>query len=231
MPGKNITIYESRPNLGGALEALGNAEDGYLSTGARETEPYFQCIWELCSRIPSLEYPGKTVLDETVEFNKQYPMPDIEILSRICNVFSVPADYLLGRTNTSAVRGKMKTVCELTGLSDAAAEFLSELLKHQRYGILDKLNYLLEEFANDCDEDYDMQGQRNLEDTSSILNALFGYMEKYSHFENALDFVEIEDVACRQKAETVYRELLIRRIIDAVKVGTEEYKEQHKPWE
>lgn len=118
-------------------------------------------------------------------------MPDIEILSRICNVFSVPADYLLGRTNTSAVRGKMKNVCELTGLSDAAAEFLSELLKHQRYGILDKLNYLLEEFANDCDEDYDMQGQRNLEDTSSILNALFGYMEKYSHFEDALDFVEV----------------------------------------
>lgn len=164
-------------------------------------------------------------------YENENRMPDIEILSRICNVFSVPADYLLGRTNTSAVRGKMKTVCELTGLSDAAAEFLSELLKHQRYGILDKLNYLLEEFANDCDEDYDMQGQRNLEDTSSILNALFGYMEKYSHFENVLDFVEIEDVACRQKAETVYRELLIRRIIDAVKVGTEEYKERHKPWE
>lgn len=164
-------------------------------------------------------------------YENENRMPDIEILSRICNVFSVPADYLLGRTNTSAVRGKMKNVCELTGLSDAAAEFLSELLKHQRYGILDKLNYLLEEFANDCDEDYDMQGQRNLEDTSSILNALFGYMEKYSNFEDALDFVEIEDVASRQKAETVYRELLIRRIIDAVKVGTEEYKEQHKPWE
>lgn len=43
--------------------------------------------------------------------------------------------------------------------------------------------------------------------------------------------MEIEDVARQQKAETVYRELLIRRIIDAVKVGTEEYKELHKPWE
>ena len=74
MPGKNITIYEARPNLGGCLEAFGSAEEGYLSTGAREPEPYFQCMWELCSRIPSLEEPGKTVLDETVEFNKKYPI-------------------------------------------------------------------------------------------------------------------------------------------------------------
>ena len=44
MPGKIITIYEARPNLGGCLEAFGSAEDGYLSTGAREPEPYFQCM-------------------------------------------------------------------------------------------------------------------------------------------------------------------------------------------
>ena len=138
---------------------------------------------------------------------------------------------MIGRTNTAAVKGKKKDVCELTGLSDAAADFLFGLVKHQRYGIIDKLNYLLEDFANDYNEDYDMQGQKNLEDTSSILNALFGYMEKYSRSENALDFMEIDDVARQQKAETVYRELLIRRIIDAVKVGTDEYKEQHKPWE
>ena len=37
-------IYEARPNLGGCLEAFGSAEDGYLSTGAREPEPYFQCM-------------------------------------------------------------------------------------------------------------------------------------------------------------------------------------------
>ena len=158
-------------------------------------------------------------------------MPDIEILSRICNVFNVPADYLLGRTNTAAVKGKIKSVCELTGLSDKAADFLSELLKHQRYGTLDMLNYLIEDFANDYNEYYDMQGDKNLENASSILNAVFSYIDKYSRYENALDFMEFEDVARQQKAETVYRELLIRRIIDAVKVGTEEYKEQHKPWE
>lgn len=76
-----------------------------------------------------------------------------------------------------------------------------------------------------------MQWSKNLEDTSSILNALFSYMEKYSRCENALDFMEIEDGAYQRQAETVYRELLIRRIIDAVKIGTEEYKDQHKPRE
>lgn len=71
-------------------------------------------------------------------YENENRMPDIEILSRICNVFNFPADYPLGRTNTEA-------------------DFLSEFLKHQRYGTLDKLNYLIEDFANDCDEDYDLQ--------------------------------------------------------------------------
>lgn len=48
---------------------------------------------------------------------------------------------------------------------------------------------------------------------------------------SALDFMEVEDVVHLQKAETVYRELPIRHIINAVKVCTEEYKEQHKLWE
>ena len=50
-----------------------------------------------------------------------------------------------------------------------------------------------------------IQKGRNLEDTSSILNALLSYIEKYSHCENLLDFMKIEDVASQQKAETFYR--------------------------
>ena len=74
MPAENITVYEARRNHGGALEAFGSPEEGYVSAGAREPEPYFECMWELCSRIPSLEEPGRTVLDETVAFNKRYPI-------------------------------------------------------------------------------------------------------------------------------------------------------------
>ncbi len=33
----------------------------------------------------------------------------------------------------------------------------------------------------------------------------FSYMEKYLRCENAFNFMEIEDVARQQKAETVYR--------------------------
>lgn len=74
MPAENITLYEAKDNFGGALEAFGNENEGYLSTGAREPEPYFQCMWDLCRRIPSLENPDRTILDETVEFNRQYPI-------------------------------------------------------------------------------------------------------------------------------------------------------------
>ena len=55
-------------------------------------------------------------------------MPDIEILARIANVLNVSADYLIGRTNTTDRKGKLKTVCDFTGLSDQAAEYLSELV-------------------------------------------------------------------------------------------------------
>ncbi|MDE6641840.1 MAG: helix-turn-helix domain-containing protein [Acetatifactor sp.] len=113
-------------------------------------------------------------------YENENRIPDIEVLSRICDEFNVPADYMLGRTNTVAVKGKKKDVCELTGISDAAADFLFGLVNHQRYGEINKLNYLLEDLANDYNEDYDMQGDRNLESASSIFNAVFSYMEKFA---------------------------------------------------
>lgn len=131
----------------------------------------------------------------------------------------------------AAIKGKMKTVCDLTGLSDTAAEFMSELLKGRRYDVISKLNYLLEDYANDYNEDYDVQWRHNLENTSSILNALFHYMKRYSKYDSLLDYLEVYDPKDYGIREVLYRELLIRRIIDAVKVGTEEYKEQHKPWD
>lgn len=94
----------------------------------------------------------------------------------------------------------MKAVCEITGLSDAAAKLLSQLVKYKRYETIEMLNFLLEDFAGDFNEDFDMQGDRNREDTSSVLNAVLSYMEKYSRHENALDYLEIEDVVRRRKA-------------------------------
>ena len=82
---------------------------------------------------------------------KALSMPDIEILARIANVLNVNADYLIGRTNTTAHKGKRKTVCEFTGLSDRAAEYLSELVKDKDYEKLSIINHLFQELCEDYD--------------------------------------------------------------------------------
>ena len=78
-------------------------------------------------------------------------MPDIEILARIADTLNVNADYLIGRTNTTAQKGKMKTVCEFTGLSDNAAEYLAQLVKDKDYEKLSIINHLFYELSEDYD--------------------------------------------------------------------------------
>lgn len=70
MPGKNITIYEKRRDMGGCCGVIGT-EGAYICPGERELEPYMECLWYLCSKIPSLDTPGRTVLDETVDVNRE----------------------------------------------------------------------------------------------------------------------------------------------------------------
>lgn len=71
MPGENITILEKSAVVGGSMDGA-ESENGYLCRGERELEPYMECLWYLCSKIPSLEEPGRTVLDETVDVNKDF---------------------------------------------------------------------------------------------------------------------------------------------------------------
>ncbi len=69
MPGENITIFEKLPDVGGSMD--GTKHDfGYQCRGERELEPYMECLWYLCSKAPSLENVGRTVLDDIVDFNK-----------------------------------------------------------------------------------------------------------------------------------------------------------------
>jgi len=71
MSGRNITILEALPVLGGSLDGGGNPETGYTMRGGRMlTTDNYECTWELFKSIPSLEHPGKSVFDETVEFNE-----------------------------------------------------------------------------------------------------------------------------------------------------------------
>lgn len=71
MPGENVTIYEQLPDVGGSMDGAKN-ERGYTCRGERELEPNMECLWYLCSKIPSLTDPGRTVLEETVETNREY---------------------------------------------------------------------------------------------------------------------------------------------------------------
>ncbi|RPI33830.1 MAG: oleate hydratase [Chloroflexota bacterium] len=73
MPGKNIIIFEAQPEVGGAMDGV-RREFGYQNRGERELEAYMECLWYLCSKVPSLENPGRTVLDEVVDFNKDEPI-------------------------------------------------------------------------------------------------------------------------------------------------------------
>jgi oleate hydratase len=70
----NITIYESLPTAGGSMDAAGDAEHGFTSRGERELEARMECLWYVCSKIPSLETPGMTVLDETYHANVVEPI-------------------------------------------------------------------------------------------------------------------------------------------------------------
>jgi len=73
MDGKNITILEQSPIIGGSMDGSGNAKDGYVVRGGREMEEHYECCWNLFSMIPSLSDPNRTVLDEFRELNMGDP--------------------------------------------------------------------------------------------------------------------------------------------------------------
>jgi len=74
MPADQVTIYEAMPLVGGSMDAYGNAKIGYTSRGERELESYMECLWYVCSKVPSLQTPGLTILDESHQANIREPI-------------------------------------------------------------------------------------------------------------------------------------------------------------
>jgi oleate hydratase len=71
VPGDHISIYESNGVLGGSLDGVGNAVDGYRLRGGRMlTTDNYECTRDLFKTIPSIVSPDTTVFEETVAFNK-----------------------------------------------------------------------------------------------------------------------------------------------------------------
>jgi len=74
MPGKNITIYESRALNGGCLEAAWDPKSArYRNPGSRMFERRYECLSYLMEKIPSTQTPGLTLLDETFRANVDNP--------------------------------------------------------------------------------------------------------------------------------------------------------------
>ena len=155
-------------------------------------------------------------------------MPDIEILTRIADTLNVNADYLIGRTNTTAQKGKMKTVCEFTGLSDSAAEFLAQLVKDKDYAKLSIINHLFDELTEDYDF-YSYETQNGEEAANSILGALLLYFERCSGTESVWD--EFNDLGNDRRKEILaaaYKQLLLNQVTELVKSSAEAYRRDNE---
>jgi len=73
IPGTNISIFEQGLTLGGSLDGAQVPLGGYSLRGGRMlTTDNYECTWDLYKSIPSLTFEGKSVFDETVEFNEKH---------------------------------------------------------------------------------------------------------------------------------------------------------------
>lgn len=71
--GDQISILEATPLLGGSMDGAQIPGDGYSIRGGRMlTTDNYECTWDLYRSIPSIVTPGKSVFEETVEFNERH---------------------------------------------------------------------------------------------------------------------------------------------------------------
>ena len=145
-------------------------------------------------------------------------MPDIEILSRIADVLNVSADYLIGKTNTTATKGKTKTVCDFTGLSDTAVEYL--VINHL-------FSELKQDYAFYCHEEND-----DGELAESILGAVFLYFDKVELTQD--EWTEIIHTGDEKKDEILiaaYMQFLLNQVTENTKSNAKYYDERNKQYE
>ena len=155
-------------------------------------------------------------------------MPNIKILARIADTLNVNADYFIGRTNTTALKGKMKTVCEFTGLSDCAVEYLSELVQNKDYEKLSVINHLFDELNEDYDF-YSYETQNGEEAASSVLGALFLYFEKCSGTDSVWDeFADLGNDRRKEILAAAYKQLLLNQVTELVKASAEVYSRDNE---
>ena len=116
LPGENISILEAASVMGGSLDGAGDPSGGYSLRGGRMlTTDNYECTWDLYKSIPSLIHEGKTVFEETVEFNQQY---ESHSMARL-------VDRRRAKVPVSSMGFSMKDRIELLKLSKADEDALA----------------------------------------------------------------------------------------------------------
>ena len=115
LPGGNIFIFEAAPILGGALDGAGEPAGGYSMRGGRMlTTDNYECTWDLYRSIPSIHNPGKSVFEETVEFNEAH----------LANSMARLVDRRRAKVPVSSMGFSMRDRIELLKLSQAGEDSL-----------------------------------------------------------------------------------------------------------
>lgn len=72
--GENIHIIEGTAVIGGSNDGAGDATHGFVCRGGRMlNEETYENFWDLFQRIPSLDWPGKSVSEEILNFDHLHP--------------------------------------------------------------------------------------------------------------------------------------------------------------
>ena len=100
---------------------------------------------------------GQTMQRQTIsQYMNGQSKPDTERLTLLCRALNVSADYLLGLSDIASPDTNLKGVCDYTGLSEAAVEYIRnfgfillkdgyfEAARGFRHAIMQTLNLLLE---------------------------------------------------------------------------------------
>lgn len=73
VPGKNIKIFETLDVDGGSLDGAGDARRGYMIRGGRMLNiPTYECLQDVMSAIPSIEFDDISLEEEFLEYNQEF---------------------------------------------------------------------------------------------------------------------------------------------------------------
>ncbi len=120
MPADNVTVYESLSLVGGSMDGAGDEEHGYTCRGERELEARMECLWYICSKVPSIQTPGRTILDETFEANVREPIySNFRLMHRQGRRYPATGQYMSDKDAKRTAKLLLTPEEELEGLTVA----------------------------------------------------------------------------------------------------------------